>query len=97
MIKLWDELIFFKNWLEDTRSLWLPFLQKTFIKNVELNPVFTGEKRIKISRSDPEGRNDTIQVRRTAKSSLKTLTAFLINPAIFDLFRFSFPTLVSFL
>ena len=74
-VEFHKELIFFKDWLEETRSLWLPLLQKTFIKKVELNPVFTGTKKVKITRSVAKGRNDNTQVRDTVKPSLKTFSS----------------------
>jgi len=67
-VEFYKELIFFKDWIEETRALWLPLLQKIFIKKVELNPVFTGIKKLKIARSIPKNRNNNIQVRRTVKS-----------------------------
>jgi len=74
-VEFYKELIFFKDWLEETRSLWLPLLQKTFIKKVELNPVFTGTKKVEISRSAPKVQNNNTRVRPTAKASLKVFSS----------------------
>jgi len=74
-VEFYKELIFFKDWLEETRSLWLPLLQKTFVKKIKLNPVFTGTKKIEISHSKPQGRNDNTQVRPAEKYSLKTFSS----------------------
>ncbi len=39
------DLAFFKNWLEDTKQVWLPWLQKVYSKEVILNLLFTGIKK----------------------------------------------------
>ena len=44
-IEFTKDLEFFKNWLEDTKQVWLPLLQKVYSKKVTLNPLFTGIKK----------------------------------------------------
>ena len=40
-----QDFIFFKDWLDDTTSVWLSILQELFGKTATINPLFTGEKK----------------------------------------------------
>lgn len=43
-IEFAKELVFFQEWLTDTKQLWLPVLQEAFSKQSNLHPQFTGAK-----------------------------------------------------
>jgi len=59
-VKFYKELVFFNDWLKETVSLWLPLLQKSFTKNIRLNPVFTGTKKVEIAAAPlKEYKNDS--------------------------------------
>ena len=50
------DLIFFKEWLDESQSSWLPLLKETFSDGIVFNPLFTKESAGKIKRNQIDTR-----------------------------------------
>ena len=56
-----SEFIFFKDWLDNSKSSWLPILQKCFGERAIFEPVFTGQKKEEI-KIEPEVKKEGIDI-----------------------------------
>ncbi len=54
------ELIFFKDWLEDTKKSWQPLLQKQFGASVSFTPLFTGLSRVAEKKTSVQSRASSV-------------------------------------
>ncbi len=71
------ELIFFKDWLEDTKKSWLPLLQKQFGSSVCFTPLFTG-----LSRTAEKKAHTSSQTAVTSESFLVADTSSAISKGV---------------
>ncbi len=78
-VGFYKELMFFKDWVEESCSSWLPLLQKIFAKNARLKPVFTGTKKIETRLAAQKNQTNNIHKKSVKKYSAKSKNVSIVK------------------